>query len=159
MSDTQVQISSMKSFRLNFSVFALLFSFTMCTSCGNESTGPSGPYDCMFLERNGGGDLAFTVTPTMNPGTFEVAVTHREFRDTSIVMSLVKNETISASIDALTKALGGEYEIKGDFKQSSLPTGTWVRVYLVRSSGKDEVTNVELRNTLLAFEGIIRSRL
>ncbi len=128
-------------------------------SCGDQSTEPSGPYDCMSLERSGGGALAFTVTPTIVSGTFQVSVTHRDFRDTSIVISLVNNTAIAASVDALTRALGGEYQIKGDFKQSLLPTGTWVRVYMMQRKSKEEVTNVELRNRLLAFEEIVRSRL
>jgi hypothetical protein len=75
------------------------------------------------------------------------------------VISLVNNTAIAASVDALTRALGGEYQIKGDFKQSLLPTGTWVRVYMMQRKSKEEVTNVELRNRLLAFEEIVRSRL
>jgi len=149
----------MKSIVWCFGVILILPALTMFMSCGDLSTGPSGPYDFMSLERKGGGDLAFTVTPTIDPGTLEVSVTHKDFRDTSIVLSLLKNSAIAASVDALTRALGGEYQIKGDFKQSTLPTGTWVMVYLVRSSGKNEVTNVDLRNKLLAFEGIVRSRL
>lgn len=159
MSDTPVEASTMKSIRPYFSVFAVLFSLTMCMSCGDQSTGPNGPYDFMSFERLGGGDLAFTVTPTFDPGIFAVAVTHREFRDTMITISLLKNSAIAASVEALTRALGGEYQIEGDFKQSSLPTGTWVRVYLVQGESKVEVTNVELRENLLSFEGIVRSRL
>ncbi len=157
--DNLVEISPMKKIMRYFSVILVLLAWTNFLSCGDQLTGPSGPYDYMSLERGGAGDLAFTVTPTIVPGTFQVSVTHREFRDTSIVISIMSNTAIAASVDALTRALGGEYQIKGDFKQSSLPTGTWVRVYLVRSSGKDEVTNVDLRNRLLSFEEIVRSRL
>jgi hypothetical protein len=139
---------------------ALVLAATIAfVSCGDQLTGPSGPYYAMSLERKGAGDLAFTVAPTVVAGVLSVSVTHREFRDTSIVLSLVNSTAIAASVDALTRALGGEYQIKGDFKQSSLPTGTWVRVYLVQGAGKEEVTNVELRESLLSFEGIVRSRL
>ncbi len=149
----------MKRILWYLSPIPLLFALTLLASCGDQSTGPGGPYDCMSFERSGAGDLAFTVTPTFVPGTLEVSVTHKDFRDTLIVISLVKSTAGAPSVDALTRALGGEFQIKGDFKQSSLPTGTWVRVYLVRSNGKDEVTNVDLRNHLLDFEEIVRSRL
>ena len=139
-------------------LFALVVLLVL-PACRDFGPEPTGPYDYMFLDRNGGGDLGFKVIPISTPDSVQVVVTHREFRDTTVEMVLVRSDTTAKPFDSLFSALRGEARITGDFRQSTLPTGTWVRVYVVQAESKWQVTNVDLRNTLLEFEEIVRNNL
>ena len=141
--------------------FRLLFflSVTALFSCQRHGTEPAGSYDYMLLQRSGGGDLAFTVSPAAVPEMYRIDVVHREFRDTTIHLVVAGSETYSRAFVALGVALKGQAPITGDFKQSSLPTGTWVRVYMVKGNERDEVTNTQLRGLLLPFESLVRGYL
>ena len=55
--------------------------------------------------------------------------------------------------------MNNQIQINGDFKQSTLPSGTWASIYLVTDEKETEVTNTELRNLLLKFEQIIRDKI
>ena len=140
-----------------FFLFApVLFSFG---SCEDLSILPNGPYDFMLFERSGGGNLEFNVSPSPNVYAFEIDVIRFEFRDTTIQMQVSENASNATTFEALKSALNGQYNITGDFTQSRLPTGTWVRVYMVKGSRKEEVTNIGLRNSLVTFEQIVRDKL
>ena len=139
----------------------ILFALTpfFLFSCQEHGTEPTGPYDSMFLERTGAMDLGFNVSPSASVDTFQINVTHREFRDTTIQMILVRNDTSTRAFDALTTALKGQAQIYGNYKESMLPQGTWVKVFMIKDVRRQEVTNVELRNLLLPFEQMVRSSL
>jgi hypothetical protein len=139
-------------------LFALL-GLLLLPSCRDLGIGPTGPYDYMFVERVGAGDLGFNVFPKSSADSFQVEVTHREFHDTTIAMILVKNDTNSTSFEALIRALQGDEQISGDFRQSTLPTGTWVTVFMIKGPNRFEVTDVGLRNLLLPFEQMVRGKL
>jgi hypothetical protein len=139
-----------------FLVGPVLLSFG---SCEDLSTHPNGPYDLMQFERGGGGNLEFIVSPSISIDALEIVVTRLEFRDTTIQMVVFKNATNATTFEALENGLSGLCQITGDFTPSRLPTGTWVRVYMVEDSRKEEVTNIELRNSLLNFEQIVRDKL
>jgi hypothetical protein len=50
----------------------------------------------------------------------------------------------------------GRVIITGDFHQSTLPTGTWAFLYMVRDGQRFEVTNTDLRNRLMGFETLVQ---
>jgi hypothetical protein len=141
---------------LLFLFVPVIFSFG---SCHDLSTHPNGPFDFMVFERGGGGNLEFNVYPPTSIDDLEIVVTRLEFRDTTIQMVVPKSATNATTFEALENGLSGLYQITGDFTPSRLPTGTWVRVYMVKDSRREEVTNIELRNSLLNFEQIVRDKL
>ena len=141
------------------SLFFYVLTPFFLASCQEHGTEPIGLYDYMFLERTGAMDLGFNVSRSASVDTFQISVTHREFRDTSIQMVLVRNDTSTRAFDALTAALNGQAQIIGTYRESMLPEGTWVKVYMIKGLRRQEVTNVELRNLLLQFEQMVRSNL
>jgi hypothetical protein len=145
----------------------MLFSITLLTSlffvsCKEKSTQPEptpGNYDQMLFDREGGGNLKFTVYPSSSADTFKITITQKEFRDTTIQLNISRTTGCAGVFDTLKMTLNQNIQIMGDFKQSTLPTGTWAYIYVVRGLDKTEVTNTGLRNTLLNFENLVRAKL
>ncbi len=141
-------------------IFLAMLAWTSCKDLSTDAIGGNaGSYDAMVIERQGGGDLGFTVLPNANSSSYTAVIQHREFKDTLILISIAADEIDASSFGALTNALAGKYEIAGDFKQTTLPAGSWVRVYLVHEGNKEEVTNIQLRDLLLKFEETVREKL
>jgi len=126
-------------------------------SCKEKAkrTQPSYQYDKMLFIRNGGGDKVFNVIPTTTADAFQVNVSRLDFQDTTITMTLSRDSTNAIVFDALTKSLCGLKRLTGDFQQSTLPTGSWAYIYIVKGNTKTEITNTQLRDTLMAFENIV----
>jgi hypothetical protein len=126
-------------------------------SCKNKSTQtqPPSQYDKMLFIRQGGGDKAFNVLPTKAQGTFQIIINHLDFHDTTITLTLTKDSANAAVFNVLTKTLDGKYQLTGDFTQPSLPTGTWAHLYMIKGDIKTEITNTQLRNTLIVLENIV----
>jgi hypothetical protein len=117
-------------------------------------------YEKMLFEREGGGNLVFTLTPTGSADTLLFNVEEMEFRDTTIQGIIWSNRTTKEVFDTLSDALNGKIQITGDYvPDTTLDTGTWAYIYMINSSGRTEVTNRVLRNALLVFEYIVRSKL
>jgi hypothetical protein len=112
----------------------------------------------MLFDREGGGNLIFTITPTLSIDTLLFEITKKEFRDTSIQGVIWSNRTTKGVFDTLSRALNGKYQITGNYAPDPLPTGTWAFVYMVDSSGKTEVTNITLRNTLIKIESLVYAK-
>ena len=138
----------------------LMTSFFLC-ACKDNSTQPGSTpgYDHMLFNREGGGNLEFTVSPTPSTDTFTILVTQKDFRDTTIQLNISRFTTCAGTCDTLIMALNDQIQITGAFKQSTLPTGTWAYIYVCRDSDKTEVTNTNLRNSLLTFESLVRSKM
>jgi hypothetical protein len=109
----------------------------------------------MLFERQGGGNLVFNISRTSSTDTFLVNVTRMEFRDTSIQITLTRNSGTTGLLDTLVESLNGHFQLDGSFTQSTLPTGTWAYVYLVNDKSKKEITNLDLRTTLLKLEPLV----
>lgn len=149
--------------------FFLLFmaEIFLFGSCQDLSTQPSDRYDFMLFERIGAGSLKFNVypltsvyaVPLISVNAIEILVTRHQFRDTTIQMVVFGGASNAATFEALKKALSGQIQITGDFKESPLPVGTWVRIYMVKGSQDEVVTNTDLRNRLMSFEQIVRGKL
>jgi len=137
-------------------IIFLLF-LAMCISCKKDSNTIKGFYDSMHFVRYGGGQIEFTIYPTDNPDQFNAVVTKCDFRDTTIQFSLSINQDYTSAFSSLNKAMNNQIQINGDFKQSTLATGTWSFIYLAGNGKETEVTNTKLRDSLLLFEKLIRT--
>lgn len=140
------------------SILVILLAL-FCAACDGNVTRPSAQYDSMSFKRFGGGELAFAVTPSTRADGYLVMVTHLEFRDTTIALGLARDSANSAAFATLARALDGRARLTGSFTQSPLPTGTWAYVYMVKGADRVEVTNGDLRDTLLVFERLVRVKL
>ena len=144
-----------------------LFSMTLVTSllfnsCKDKSTQPEstlGDYDQMLFNRQGGGNLNFSVYPTTSADTFRILVRQRDYRDTTIQFNISRTNTCTSTFDTLILTLNRQIQTTGDFRQSTIPTGTWAYIYVCRDTNKTEVTNTNLRSTLLSFESLVKAKL
>jgi hypothetical protein len=140
-------------------MFHVLLVALVLESCADPGVGPDGPFQSMQVVRGGGGEMQFSIERSSVSASLLVKITSYYFRDTLITFSLAMEECDQATYAALMSALDGTAVIAGDFTQTTLPTGTWAYVYLVNENSRREVTNVPLRNQLLAFEQLVRNRL
>jgi hypothetical protein len=114
-----------------------------------------GYFDSMHFVRTGGGQIDFTLYPTDNSDTLEVMVSEYDYKDTTVLLIIANTIDYSSLFTTLHDAMNNKTQINGNFKQSSLPTGTWAYIYFVSKDGETEVTNTDLRNKLLEFEKIV----
>jgi hypothetical protein len=126
-------------------------------SCDQGASGPGiRYYDSLLFVRGGGGDKSFTVVPLQSPKLVEISVTRYQFRDTLVSFQCNSDESSAGAFSSLDDAMHDRVTITGDFHQSTLPTGTWAFLYMVRNSDKSEITNTDLRNQLLGFEALVQ---
>lgn len=113
---------------------------------------PPDAFEGILFVRKGGGDKVFTVQQTHSHDSMLITVSEYEFRDTLVQFASMRDASTADAFDALDSALHGKIEITGDFRQSTLPTGTWAYFYMVQDSAQYEVTNATLRSRLFPFE-------
>jgi hypothetical protein len=146
--------NNMKTRSITFLLLIMILA-----GCKNDADSITGTYSSMRFVRQGGGAMDFKVSPTTNPNQLQAIVSRYNYRDTTINVLIDSNADTSPCFIALAKALNNGTDISGNFQQPTLPTGTWAFVYLC-SNGKDaEVTNAELRTTLLQFEQLVRNKI
>ncbi len=114
-------------------------------------------YDHVLFVRQGGGDKVFTINPTESAEVVLISVTRYQFRDVSVQFRCVRDITNRELFDVFNALLRNGFPLTGDFRQSTLPTGTWSFLYMVGGTDQVEITNTELRNRLLPFETIVDS--
>ena len=143
-----------------FYIFTLILLLTSCEKNSDESIETvKGFYDYMHVERNGGGQIYFNLYATENSNKIKAVVSKYDFRDTAIVIIIDKNEDNTIYLNDFTKALNNEVQLTGDFTPSTLPTGTWVSYTFVTSNKQIEVTNSDLRNSLLKIEQLVQNNI
>ena len=143
-----------------FYIFTLIFLLTSCEKNSDESIETvKGFYDYMHVERNGGGQIYFNLYATENSNKIKAVVSKYDFRDTAIVIFIDKNEDNTIYLNDFSKALNNEVQLTGDFTQSTLPTGTWVNYTFVTNNKQIEVTNSDLRNSLLKIEQLVHNNI
>lgn len=135
------------------------FFVLMLTGCKKDADIVKGFYDSMHFVREGGGQIEFIIYPTDNINKLNAVVTKYNFSDTTIQFTIDINSDNSSALSSLNQAMNNQTQINGDFKQSTLASGTWASIYLVTDEKETEVTNTELRNLLLKFEQIIRDKI
>ena len=142
--------------RLLSQLFLVLAITTITCDQGANQTGAR-VYDHVLFVRQGGGDKMFTIEPVQPPDIISIAVSRYQFRDTLVQFHCSRDGSTSDLFDALFQTLNGGIEIKGDFRQPTVPTGTWAFLYVVRNGEQLEITNTDLRNRLLPFERLVES--
>jgi len=135
----------------------IFFFIVFCTGCKKDEV--KGFYDSMNFVREGGGEIEFNLYTTGNSNELNAVVTKYAFRDTTIQITIDANSANSSAFSALNKAMNNQIQLNGDYKQSTLPTGTWAYIYLVNENKQTEVTNTGLRNSLLEFEKLVRDKI
>jgi len=158
--DLHLKIYSRKANnKMKTRLMTLLWLMLILPGCKNDADSITGTFSSMHFVRQGGGAIDFKVSPTTNSNQWQAIVSRYNYRDTTINVLIDSNADTSPCFIALAKALNNGVELSGNFQQPTLPTGTWAFVYL-SSNGKDtEVTNTELRTTLLQFEQLIRNKI
>ena len=144
----------MKTLSITFLLLIIILA-----GCKNDTDNITGTYSSMHFVRQGGGSIDFRLSPTSNPNQLQAIVSQYNYRDTTINVLIDSNADTSPCFIALAKVLSSEIDIAGDFQQSTLPTGTWAYVYVSRDGKDTEVTNRELRNTLLQFEQLLVNKI
>jgi hypothetical protein len=134
------------------SITILLF-VVICTGCKKDEV--KGFYDSMHFVREGGGQIEFTLSVTDNSNELKAVVTRYVYRDTTIQVLIDVNNDNSSAFSLLNKAMNNQIQLNGDYKESTLPSGTWAFIYLVNENKQTEVTNTALRTSLLEFERIV----
>ena len=131
----------------------------MLTGCKKDTEIVKGFYDSMHFVREGGGQIEFTIYSTDNSNKFNVVVTRFGARDSTIQIIIDINDDNRSALSLLDKAMNHQIQINGDFKQSTLFAGTWAFIYMVTDKKEIEVTNTELRNSILQLEQLIRDKI
>ena len=131
----------------------------ICTGCDKDEKDPKVYYESMRLIRYGGGANEFKLYPTENPDILQADVIKHHSPDSIIHVSINKNPENMSIFSSYFIAMKNETELSGDFKQSTLYTGTWVYIYLIKDSVETEVSNISLRDSLLKFERLVKDKL
>jgi hypothetical protein len=133
-----------------------LILIAIIASCKKDNV-VKGYYEYMQYVHEGSGQIEFKVYPTDNIDLLKVVVNKYNFRDTTIETTIENVNTTAFS--NYHKAIGDQAQINGSFKQSSLETGVWISIYVGTNNNKTEVTNIDLRNSLLCFEQLVKNKL
>lgn len=131
----------------------------MLTGCKKDTEIVKGFYNSMHFVREGGGQIEFTISSTDNSDNFNVVITRFGIRDSTIQIIIDINDDNRSALSLLDKAMNNQIQTNGDFKQSTLLAGTWAFIYLVTDKKEIEVTNTELRNSILQLEQLIRDKI
>ena len=113
----------------------------------------------MYFVREGGGEIEFNLYTTDTSDELKAVVTKYVYRDTTIQIIIDANSDNASAFSSLKKAMNNQIQLNGDYKESSLPTGTWAFIYLVNENTQTEVTNTGLRSSLLEFESLVRNKI
>jgi hypothetical protein len=136
----------------------ILFSFFICAGCDKETYNLTVYYDSMYLKRRGGGAFEFNLYPTKNPEILRADVIRNKPIDTIIPVTINRSAETRSIFSSYFKAMKNEIELTGDYKPSTLFSGTFVNIYIIKDSVKTEVTNIALRDSLLKFERLVREK-
>jgi hypothetical protein len=140
------------------SITFLLLIIT-CTNCKKDpDIIIKGFFDSMHFSRQGGGQIEFYLYPMDSPDKLRADIIKYNFHDTQLQVIIDINENPNV-FSLLNQAMNNQVQINGDFRQPTTDTGTWAFIYLVSDNKETEVTNIELRNTLLKFEQLVEAKI
>jgi len=143
-----------------FTIISLIIIFTSCENNSDESPKiVKGFYDYMHFDRSGGGQIDFQLFKTEDSNKLIAIVSKYNSRDTIIQLLIDKNLDNTTSFSDLDKALNNQIQLNGDFVESALPTGTWAVINFCNSNEQSQVTNTDLRSSLLKFERLIKNKI
>lgn len=132
----------------------LAIAISLCCINCDSGTKPDDSFTRILFERAGASTKAFYATT--NPGhEIILNITKYDFKDTNYTVTTVVEDSGQLS-DLITNVINRSVSITGDFKQPSLPTGTWAYLYAVSNDNKrTEITNIEIRDRLLSLETLV----
>ena len=147
----------------------LLIAFIPSISChGNrpsvkiedKKSQDSEKYNLIRMERRGGGDKLFNLSPSTSKDTLIADVFRYNFRDTSATCLIVNNAERDSAFSVYYKILEGKITILGDsVSRNNMPVGTWRRYYAVKDTTMTEITNKEVKDILSQFEWMLKEAL
>ncbi|MDR0803314.1 hypothetical protein [Fluviicola sp.] len=138
----------------------LTFLFFACGNQGKKDTVIKSPYyEKMKFIRTGGGDIAFDLFETEDPNLLKAVVHKYDFRDTTLAISVHKNEQNKEYFNDFHEAMRNNIELTGDSEENKLPTGTWAHLYFVSQNKDYEVTNINVQEKLSYFEKYVRTEI
>jgi len=140
-------------------LITIILSILILTGCKKDTEIVKGFYDSMHFVREGGGQIEFTISSTDNSDQFNAVVTRFGISDSTIQIIIDINNENRSALSLLNQAMNHQIQINGDFRQSTLLAGTWAYIYLVTDKKETEVTNTELRNSILQIEQIIKGKI
>ncbi len=137
--------------------FIWLQIILVLTACNSSNTVD---YAKLEFQRQGGGNKEFFILKQNFANEIKVNVTKYNFKDTTFTVILTRDEVAQDIITSLTQLFEGEFKIEGDFRQPTLPTGTWAYIYVIDSNSvSNEITNTQLRNIILKLEPILTNKI
>jgi len=147
----------------------LLITFILSISChGNRSSvkiedkksQDSERYDLIRMERRGGGDKLFNLSPSTSKDTLIADVFRYNFRDTSATFLIVNNAERDSAFSVYHKILKGEITIlENSGSENNRLVGTWNHYYAVKDTTMTEITNKEVKDILSQFEWMLKEAL
>jgi hypothetical protein len=138
---------------------SILSAIVLLTACATDSDSIKGTYSSMRYVTQGAGQIDFILTPATSSGKLKAIVSKYNFRDTILTVNVDSDSYNSTAFLDLRKAMNSQIQLNGSFKQSTLLTGTWTSIYLVANGRETEVTNTQLRNSLLLFGQAVRNQI
>jgi hypothetical protein len=138
-------------------VAAIAVTAIQCRDSGADSLSQSARYKQLYITRGGGGDKSFYVAPVSGYSSLSFIVTERDFRDTNYTFSIGIRDG-GRFVDYVRSILAEQIPLKGDYTPSKLPTGTWIRYFVVDAKNNMvEITNTEIRDRLAIIESWVTS--
>lgn len=141
----------------NITIALFIISLSLL-GCKKEDDEIKGFYDYVHYSHEGSGQITFDVYPTNNTDSLNIIIKKYNFRDTTINLKL-NNSTNNEAFSLYYKAINNQYQINGDYKESSLATGVFIDVYVVTKENKTEITNTYLREKLISLEDLVLSKI
>src|ERR1035437_721586 len=135
----------MKIISITFFILITIFS-----GCKKDNI-VKGYYDSMHYVRTGSDDIDFNVYPTNNADSVKVVVNKYNYRDT-VINTIIVSTSNDPTLIGYHKAINSQVQINGNYRGSSLLTGVFINIYVVAKGKETEVTNTDLRNTLLNLD-------
>jgi hypothetical protein len=143
----------------------LLITFIFSISChGNKpsikvedkKSQENGRYDLIRMERRGGGDKLFNLSPSTSKDTLIADVFRYNFRDTSATCFIVNNAERDSAFSVYHKILEGEITVLEDSDSgNNMLVGTWSHYYAVKDTTMTEIMDKEVKDILSQFEGML----
>lgn len=137
-----------------------LIVIVLIVLCSFQSTKKNQAYyEKLVVERTGGGDILFDLFETKNPKVLKAVVKRYDFRPKDTVINIIRDNENKLYFDAFHKAMANKITLKGEKKESDLPTGTWAKYFFVIKGKNNEVSNQELKSRLYYLESLVHEKL
>ncbi len=138
-------------------LFLTLMIIVTLMSCKKDSGTPiKGTFNSIDFVREGGGNIKFKLTPTESYNNINVIVSEYNFKKVSIQFNITQDFESEKAFNYFYKVIKAEIRIDGDYEQPELPTGTWAYLFAISDNTRIEITNNQLRDSLLKFESIVQ---